>query len=488
MESVPRSFFRLSVLCLGAVLLLGTAAGFLLGVQQLLQEAAPPPPVSPSSLPVRPAAAVAALSLLLLLLLWACRRLRLPVERLRSLEEVGYIPESGRSRLHTANEVRRRRKKGDLPPVYPNGWYQLLDAHLLRREEVKNISVLGEQVALYRTWEGQVYVVDAYCPHLGANLAVGGRVIGNCIECPFHGWQFSGEDGKCTRIPYAEKVPEFAKIKTWPSCEINGMICIWYHCDGLEPTWSIPEQEEITSKEWVYRGRTEHYVNAHIEEIPENAADIAHLSHLHAPGIVSGVDLRYTNSKLWEFVKHTWKVQWHPEPEPNKHCSQMLLEHALTLFGKHCALLDVHVVARQFERDVMIWNNKKYISKPLLIKEDSAIQRHRRCNQMLGKLMEDTAFSLDFLSTLEHSSQTVFRVSYEQLWDNFSSLFSFISFKLTVTVWGADEHLLSAYTSTLLFYLLLNIPYAWKPQSWIFFRFSFSSTEKFFSLHFISSL
>lgn len=32
----------------------------------------------------------------------------------------------------------------------------------------------------------------------------------------------------------------------------------------------------------------------------------------------------------------------------------------------------------QFERDVMIWNNKKYISKPLLVKEDSAIQKHRR--------------------------------------------------------------------------------------------------------------
>lgn len=32
----------------------------------------------------------------------------------------------------------------------------------------------------------------------------------------------------------------------------------------------------------------------------------------------------------------------------------------------------------QFERDVMIWNNKKYVSKPLLVKEDSAIQKHRR--------------------------------------------------------------------------------------------------------------
>lgn len=45
-----------------------------------------------------------------------------------------------------------------------------------------------------------------------------------------------------------------------------------------------------------------------LKEIPENAADIAHLTHLHTPGIVSGADLRYTNSKIWEFVRHDWKV------------------------------------------------------------------------------------------------------------------------------------------------------------------------------------
>lgn len=60
-------------------------------------------------------------------------------------------------------------------------------------------------------------------------------------------------------------MPEFAKIKTWPSCEINGMVFVWYHCDRIEPTWTIPEKEEITKKQWVYQGRTEHYVNAHIE-------------------------------------------------------------------------------------------------------------------------------------------------------------------------------------------------------------------------------
>jgi len=60
-------------------------------------------------------------------------------------------------------------------------------------------------VAVFRGDDGKAYVVDAYCPHLGANLGVGGRVVGGCIECPFHGWQFRGEDGKCVKIPYAEK-------------------------------------------------------------------------------------------------------------------------------------------------------------------------------------------------------------------------------------------------------------------------------------------
>lgn len=38
----------------------------------------------------------------------------------------------------------------------------------------------------------------------------------------------------------------------------------------------------------------------------------------------------------------------------------------------------ISYVCAQFERDVMIWNNKKYVSKPLLVKEDQAIQKHRR--------------------------------------------------------------------------------------------------------------
>lgn len=81
--------------------------------------------------------------------------------------------------------------------------FSLLILHHVNR--IFFFSRLGEQVAVFRAENGKVHVVDAYCPHLGANLAVGGRVLGDCIECPFHGWQFQGSDGKCVKVPYAEK-------------------------------------------------------------------------------------------------------------------------------------------------------------------------------------------------------------------------------------------------------------------------------------------
>ncbi|XP_030363271.1 cholesterol 7-desaturase-like [Strigops habroptila] len=362
-----------------------------------------------------------------LLLLGCCR----PLSLRRGPGRVGYVPYPGLSR------ARRARRPGAPPPPFPNGWYRLLDSAQLPHGAARSLSLLGEQLAVFRTPDGQAFVVDAYCPHLGANLAAGGRVVGNCIECPFHGWQFRGEDGKCTSIPYAEKVPDFARVRTWPCCEVNGMLLVWYHCEGLAPMWAVPEQREITTKEWVFRGQTEHLVDAHIQEIPENAADSAHLAFLHGPAILGGSDLRYTRSKLWDFMKHNWKAEWWPEPEPNKHCSRMLLQHTATFFGKHFSLMDLTVSARQvgpglvfllfehaflgrgiilqtvtplepllqnvvhkiyyqknipaiipkfilraeciqFERDITIWNNKQYLPKPLLVREDSSIQKHRR--------------------------------------------------------------------------------------------------------------
>ena len=58
---------------------------------------------------------------------------------------------------------------------------------------------------MFRGDSNETYVLDAYCPHMGGNLAIGGIVKGDCLQCPFHGWTFEGKDGKCTEIAYTEK-------------------------------------------------------------------------------------------------------------------------------------------------------------------------------------------------------------------------------------------------------------------------------------------
>lgn len=92
--------------------------------------------------PTRAAACIFA-GVFLLAMGWLYRLLFAPLELLRGVDEVGYIAEDGRSRAQAANEVRRRRKTGELPPVYPNGWYRVLDSHMLERGDVKSVTVLG---------------------------------------------------------------------------------------------------------------------------------------------------------------------------------------------------------------------------------------------------------------------------------------------------------------------------------------------------------
>ena len=37
----------------------------------------------------------------------------------------------------------------------------------------------------------EVGVTHAFCPHMGAHLGMGGVVVGNSLQCPFHGWSFN---------------------------------------------------------------------------------------------------------------------------------------------------------------------------------------------------------------------------------------------------------------------------------------------------------
>ena len=100
----------------------------------------------------------------------------------------------------------RREDHHDPLPI-PNGWFAVAWSRELHAGDVRPIHYFGQDMVLFRTRSGQARVLDAFCPHLGAHLGYGGRVMGETVRCPFHGWQYDGTTGDCVHIPYCEKIP-----------------------------------------------------------------------------------------------------------------------------------------------------------------------------------------------------------------------------------------------------------------------------------------
>ncbi|MYB22358.1 MAG: Rieske 2Fe-2S domain-containing protein [Chloroflexi bacterium] len=174
------------------------------------------------------------------------------------------------------------------PYPYPTGWYRIASSDSIRPGEIRAITCLGKQFVLWRAREsGESHLMDAFCPHLGANLA-GGRVDGDCIECPFHLWQFDGE-GRAQRIPYSDQPPERVLTRPYELEDVHGQLFLYHRSDAESgdpeepPAYEVPRISEVDEGSFVRRGqRNAGRVRMHIIEICENAADTAHFQALHS--------------------------------------------------------------------------------------------------------------------------------------------------------------------------------------------------------------
>lgn len=166
-------------------------------------------------------------------------------------------------------------------PDFPMGWYSVERTHQLAIGEVKPVKAFDRELVLYRTRSGRAVLQDAFCPHLGAHLGHKGRVVGESVRCPFHGWQFSADDGKCVEIPYCEEIPSRAQLRTWHTEEKNGEVYVWFHPENTPPQWQLPDLPELGDPAWTTPRYTEHLVPAHVQDICENSCDPVHFQFVH---------------------------------------------------------------------------------------------------------------------------------------------------------------------------------------------------------------
>ena len=106
------------------------------------------------------------------------------------------------------------------------------------------VRLLNEDLVAFRDTNGEVGLVDAYCPHRRAPMFLGRNE--KCgLRCVYHGWKFDSR-GKCLEMPTEPKDSTYKdkiRIKSYPVWEGGGMVWAYMgpHADMPPP----PDMELI---------------------------------------------------------------------------------------------------------------------------------------------------------------------------------------------------------------------------------------------------
>ncbi|MBV6623473.1 MAG: aromatic ring-hydroxylating dioxygenase subunit alpha [Rivularia sp. (in: Bacteria)] len=169
--------------------------------------------------------------------------------------------------------------------IVAKGWYIVCPITEITVNQAKSFIVCGQKILIFRGKDKQVRALDAYCPHLGTDLAIG-KVDGNLIRCFFHHWAFDGE-GKCQDIPCQASIPAKAKLQAYATAEKYGFI--WVYPDSKAP--ELAEFNELKNKSLVFKYDKAFERNCHHHICMMNGIDAQHLQTVHKLNIKMDLSL-----------------------------------------------------------------------------------------------------------------------------------------------------------------------------------------------------
>ncbi len=306
----------------------------------------------------------------------------------------------------------------DLPP-YPTGWFAVALSEELASGEVLPRTYFGQDLVIFRDLDGSIAVLDAYCAHLGAHLGHGGTVGDGCIRCPFHGWRYD-RSGVCVEMPYGGRIPPAAKVRSWPVVEQDDVILVWHHPDGADPSWFMPA---FADRLWTRPRTMTRRITSHPQEILENTVDCAHFRFVHESHMIRPVTAVEFDGPTFEFpivsdpsaVIGTFRLEGSVELAGSNLCHGPGLAaatigvpgvgmptlqrlYATPIDGEHIVLhglvnvdmVDDGVAAEKWadviapavienwDKDIPIWEYKRYRARPVLNSSERLILAFRR--------------------------------------------------------------------------------------------------------------
>lgn len=161
-------------------------------------------------------------------------------------------------------------------------WQPIAAVTELEQHPIKPVRLMGEDLVLYRDFNGNYGLLDRHCPHRRADLSYG--FVDECgLRCNYHGWLYN-EKGQCLAQPFEDIANPKANfkdkitIKAYPVEAKAGLL--WAYL-GPEPAPLVPTWEPFTWKNG--------FVQIVFAEIPcnwfqcqENSIDPIHFEWMHA--------------------------------------------------------------------------------------------------------------------------------------------------------------------------------------------------------------
>jgi nitrite reductase/ring-hydroxylating ferredoxin subunit len=111
-------------------------------------------------------------------------------------------------------------------------WHAVSGTGDLPEGGARAVTLLGEDIAIWRGRSGSVQAWRNRCPHRGMRLSFG-QVRGDRLSCRYHGWQYD-EAGQCKFMPAHRNMtpPATICVASYGCREANGLIWVKLEGDG----------------------------------------------------------------------------------------------------------------------------------------------------------------------------------------------------------------------------------------------------------------
>jgi len=196
-----------------------------------------------------------------------------------------------------------------------NCWYMAGWSRDFTRDELKTVTMLNEQIVIYRKNDGGLVALQDRCCHRFAPLSLG-RLENDDLRCMYHGLKFA-PSGKCIEIPGQSKIPPQACVRAYPIVDKYSGAWVWMGDPALSDVSLIPEFVGIDDPRWaMLPGRMDY--NANYQLINDNLLDLSHIPFLHCRSLGASLTPEGVSRPVVTRLERSVRVQNWLAAEPSK--------------------------------------------------------------------------------------------------------------------------------------------------------------------------